>query len=161
MLLTISHQYIGAANINKIREMWLLVLPVRNFLPIGGTNMFPPIYWCNCHCYHQYIGGTVPAAPIYWWNMCSKIKKLLVFWIGNVSSTNNWPWCNIYTVWCVLFWRIFSQLQITFEDGGEGWGREGFLLAKYYAELLLIGCMAVWHGLIIKDNISPHGMYIC
>jgi hypothetical protein len=35
----------------------------------------------------------------------------------------------------------FSQLQITFEGVG-GWGREGFLLAKYYEELLLIGCMA-------------------
>ncbi len=54
----------------------------------------------------------------------------------------NWATPHCFILFrCVLFWRIFWQLQITFAGVG-GWGRGGFLLAKYYAELLLIGCMA-------------------
>ncbi len=47
MLSTIWHQYISAANIKKIREIGLLVLPVCISLPIGWTGSFPPI--CG-HC---------------------------------------------------------------------------------------------------------------
>jgi hypothetical protein len=38
----------------------------------------------------------------------------------HVSSANNGQLLYIYTVWCVQFWHIFLQLQITFED--RGWG---------------------------------------
>jgi hypothetical protein len=38
---------------------------------------------------------------------------------------------------------IFTLFLVYSKGGlGWGWGREGFLLAKYYEELLLIGCMA-------------------
>jgi hypothetical protein len=68
VLLTTLHQYIGGANIKKICEIGLLVLPLCNSLPSGGTGRFPPIYWCNwllppIHVkhwqQHQYIGGNI------------------------------------------------------------------------------------------------------
>jgi|LakMenEpi03Aug12_release.lakeMendotaPanAssembly.Ray.scaffolds.fasta_scaffold1394538_1 hypothetical protein len=39
----------------------------------------------------------------------------------------------IFKLFGEQYWHIFSQLQITFE--GRGWGSEGFILAKYHAEL--------------------------
>ncbi len=63
----------------------------------------------------------------------------------------------IFTMFLCSVLAHFSQLQLTFEGGG--WRSEGFLLAKYHAEPLLIGC-TVCHGLIIKDGISPHGWQI-
>ncbi len=36
-----------------------------------------------------------------------------------------------------------------------GGGREGFLLAKYHAELLLIGCMA-WFDIKKLKTTTPH-----
>ncbi len=47
VLLTILHQYIGAANIKKICEIGLLVLPVCISLPIFcEIGSFLLIYWC-------------------------------------------------------------------------------------------------------------------
>jgi hypothetical protein len=47
VLLNILHQYMGAANKKKIREIGLLVLLVYVSLPIGGTGNF----------FYQYIGA--------------------------------------------------------------------------------------------------------
>jgi hypothetical protein len=43
---------------------------------------------------------------------------------------------KLFVVYC------FDALFHSYKKLLGRWGREGFLLAKYYAELLLIGCMA-------------------
>ncbi len=69
MLQTILHQYIGAANTKKISDIWVLVLPVWYYLPIGGTYMSTVTVTTStlveqCQL-HQYVGG----------NICSKFLK--------------------------------------------------------------------------------------
>ncbi len=54
---TILHQYISAANIKKVFEMGLLVLPVCISLPIGGTDSFSPnilVQMANGSFFHSY-----------------------------------------------------------------------------------------------------------
>jgi hypothetical protein len=41
---------------------------------------------------------------------------------------------------CTVLEHFFNII-ITLKVGGRRWGKEGFLLAKYHAEFLLIGCI--------------------
>ncbi len=168
-MLTILHQYIGAANIKKIREIWFLLLPVCNSLPIGRTDMFPPIYWWNWHVCINILVQLELLPPEHWWNHVSCTIILVVtyaqkFKKGSILNRQCAAMLAapimghgvIFTLFSVYSWHIFSQLLITFE-GGVWEGN-----ASYWPSIMRNFCwVAVWHGLIVKDDISTNGWQIC